>query len=150
MFYSLILCVLGQTIQKEEDFKPKEVTYPFVQVEVLNSANNLFKRECVETWIKNLSNVPVYLVDNNKEELVGKAVCAYWNGDWAIAKIELKKPVPEDYVLRPHSKPVKVEVNEGCYFHISKAELLRLLIVNPIYASKYPPSSLKKDNLILP
>jgi hypothetical protein len=133
----------------KEEFKPKELSLPFVQADVLNSANNLFKKECIDNWIQNFGRIPVYLVDGEKEELVGKAVCAYWYGKWAVAKIEVTKPVPDNYVLRPHSKPIKAEVNEGCYFHISKAELMRLLLVNPIYASKYPPST-TKDSLIFP
>lgn len=128
--------------------KPIQASLPFVQAEMLNSANNLFKRDCVDSWVRNCGQIPVYLVNNDKEELIGKTVCAYWNGDWAVAKMELSKQIPDGYVCRPHSKPVKVEVSDGCYFHIHKAELVRLLIVNPIYASKYPNT--KIDILKMP
>ena len=145
----MLACLLFVAVHQDiEVFKPKEISLPFVQAEVLNSANNLFKKECIDTWVKNLGNMPVYLVNGDKEELVGKAVCAYWNGTWAVAKIELNKPVPNNYVCRPHSKPIKVEVSEGCYFHIHKAELIRLLIVNPIHASKYPEKNAVDQNIL--
>ena len=139
----MLACLLFVAFHQDpEVLKPKEISLPFVQAEVLNSASNLFKKECIENWVKNLGQTPVYLVKDSKEELVGKAVCAYWDGTWAVAKIELTKKIPNNYVCRPHSKPIKVEINEGCYFHVYKADLIRLLIVDPIYASKYPESKL--------
>jgi len=129
----MIVYIFLLFFSQNTEIKPKEVNLPFVQAETLNSAYNLFKKECIDGWIRNFGNIPVYLVNGEKEELVGKAVCAYWNGSWAVAKIELNKDIPNNYVCRPHSKPVKVEVNEGCYFHIYKAELVRFLILNLIF-----------------
>lgn len=137
MIAYIFLLVFCQNFDDKE-FKPREINLPFVQADILNSANNLFKKECIDSWIRNFGNIPVYLINGDKEELVGKAVCAYWNGNWAVAKIEINKPIPDTYICRPHSKPIRVEVSEGCYFNIYKADLVRLLIVNPVYASKYP------------
>lgn len=116
----------------------REINMPFVKVDVVNSANNCFKKECVEYWLKNWIQIPVVLVTGDREEIIGKAVCAHMQNDWIVAKILINQPIPETFVLRPHSKPIKVETNDGCFFDIKKAELVRLLLVSPVLASKYP------------
>ena len=116
----------------------KEINMPFVRVDVMNSANNCFKKECADHWLKNWEQIPVVLIDGDKELIVGKAVCVHMQKDWVVAKVLLDQPVPETFVCRPHSKPIKVETNDGCFFDIKKAELIRLLLVSPVYASKYP------------
>jgi len=116
----------------------KEVNMPFVKVEVMNSANNCFKKECADYWLKNWKTIPVVLILGDKEEIVGNAVCGHMQNDWVMAKVLFNQPIPESFVLRPHSKPIKVETNDGCFFDIKKAELVRLLLVSPVLASKYP------------
>ena len=120
-----------------QQYYEKEINIPFVKKESINSANNCFKGECLDYWVKNWKPIPVYLLIGDKEEIVGTAVCAHLQNDWIVAKIELNQPIPKSYVCRPHSKPLKVEVSDGCFFNIYKAELVRLLIVNPLVASKY-------------
>jgi hypothetical protein len=127
-----------------QQYYEKEINIPFVKKEVVNSANNCFKTECLDYWVKNWKPIPVYLLIGDKEEIVGTAVCAHIQNDWIVAKIELKQPIPRTYVCRPHSKPVKVEVTDGCFFNIYRAELVRLLIVNPLHSSKYPEENQNK------
>lgn len=134
MFHLIIALMFSQN---QSGFE-KEVNMPFVKIEVMNSANNCFKKECAEYWLKNWRQIPVVLIIGDKEEIIGNAVCAHMQDDWVIAKLLLKQPIPESFVLRPHSKPIKVETNDGCFFDIKKAELIRLLLVSPILASKYP------------
>lgn len=132
MFYFVFFLFMSQN-----SFE-KEINMPFVRFDVVNTSNNCFKKECVEYWVKNWMPVPVVLIHNGKEEIVGKAVCAHIQNDWIVAKVLFDQPIPETFVLRPHSKPVKVETNDGCFFDIKKAELIRLLLVSPVVASKYP------------
>jgi hypothetical protein len=127
-----------------QQYYEKEINIPFVKKEVVNSANNCFKAECLDYWVKNWKPIPVYLLIGDKEEIVGTAVCAHIQNDWIVAKIELKQPIPRTYVCRPHSKPVKVEVTDGCFFNIYRAELVRLLIVSPLHSSKYPDENQNK------
>ena len=139
MLYLLMLLSFAQ-----ESSLKKEVNYPFVKINSLNSANNCFKQECVDYWVKNWNQIPVILLIDDKETVVGQAVCAHIQNGWIVAKVTLNQTVPDTYVCRPHSKPILVSVSDGCNFEIKKAELIRLLLVNPLYASKYPDEDKKK------
>ena len=143
MLQILIFLLFSQDIISKP-ITSKEVNYPFVKINALNSANNCFKPECIEYWVKNWNQIPVVLLIDDKETVVGKAVCAHVQNGWIVAKISLDQSVPDTYVCRTHTKPISVSISDGCNFEIKKAELIRLLLVNPLYASKYPEEDKKK------
>lgn len=76
--------------------------------------------------------------DKVKETEVGEVVCLQKNNDgWVIAKANLKKEVPKNYVMRGMFKIEQYQMTSGCNFIVEKAEITKFFILSPLFASSF-------------
>ena len=115
MLSLLAILVASQT----ETVKSETVVLPFIKLDTLgvNPLNTkekiVFNKDVVEKMTKEFKEAPVYIVtykevDKNKIESkfeqVGTASCVFVSEGWINASIKIKKPIPNDYVLRARTQ----------------------------------------------
>jgi len=128
---SLLVLLCGQTID-----------YKVLKSDVVNSQNYNFTSKFVSKIVPQFTKKPVYLVEfkNNeaKETLVGEVVCLHHGSDkWLLAKANLNVSVPKDYVMRANFKITEASLTSGCNYIVENGEVVRFIIVSPLFASTF-------------
>lgn len=126
--------------------------YKVLKADVVNSQNFLFPVKFVRELVPRFSKKTIVLMekegDKIKETEVGEVVCLQLNSDgWLVAKANINKSVPKNYVMRPSFKIESYQLISGCNFVVEKAEINKFILLSALFASSYEgPQPLERTN----
>lgn len=132
---SLIVSQFDAPLSKDE------ILLDFVKVDVPNSFRNVYPSKVVDSWLKNIAEKPVTIVekDTGAIKVIGKAVCGYLDkqGNTKIRIVTYQDFNNNKYVLRPYCSVKKSSVSDSCNLIVEDADLKELMLVPKLTASKF-------------
>lgn len=122
---------------------------PFIKADVSNSENVVYTQACLQQIIRTVGSKPVYMFtyDNNVEKdlfKVGDVTCCFMDGDWIVARMDLLKPVPSNYVLRAHVRATKAKTLPDKTYVVEEVEIVKFYLKDKSKAVQYQDKKITK------